>query len=205
MYSGFNFIISGYDSAKRENAKNWLRNVILMIILVQSSFFLYKLVIDLSATLTSATLTLIDPNFFLLGTGGISDIGLAFTFGFLYLITQILTAFVLLLRYGIVCIGVVFFPLAIFFYFIPALKEYGSLILNFLGTCIFITFIDAVLLVGFSELVNIGILSNMKIFVLISAFSLINLVMFFMMFFSIIKSAINAKAGVATLIAKAVS
>src|SRR3989344_3264940 len=37
IYSGFNLIISGYDSRKRERAKDWLRNIIIMIILIQCS------------------------------------------------------------------------------------------------------------------------------------------------------------------------
>ena len=41
IYAGFQFIISGYDAQKRENAKAWLRNIVIMIILVQASFFIY--------------------------------------------------------------------------------------------------------------------------------------------------------------------
>src|SRR3989338_10470881 len=40
IYAGFTFIISGYDSGKRENAKSWLRNILIMIILIQASFFI---------------------------------------------------------------------------------------------------------------------------------------------------------------------
>jgi hypothetical protein len=43
IYSGFTFIISGYDVYKRENAKEWLKNIVVMIILVQASFFIYEL------------------------------------------------------------------------------------------------------------------------------------------------------------------
>ena len=32
LFAGFNFLISGYEASKRENAKMWFRNVILMII-----------------------------------------------------------------------------------------------------------------------------------------------------------------------------
>src|SRR3989344_7884531 len=42
--TGFNFVISGYDSEKRENAKQWLRNIVIMVILIQASFFIYQLV-----------------------------------------------------------------------------------------------------------------------------------------------------------------
>jgi hypothetical protein len=202
MYSGFNFIISGYDSAKRENAKSWLRNVIIMIILIQASFFLYQLVIDLSSSMTSAILSLVDQSFFTLGTNGFPDLGMSFLLGTLYITSLIITSFVLTIRYAVVAVGVALFPIAIFLYFIPPLKPYGSLIANFLGISIFVTFIDAVFLIGFSKLVNVGVFGEMKIFVLITAFLLISLLMLFLMFFSIIKSSISVCSNVSSLIAK---
>jgi hypothetical protein len=55
----------------------------------------------------------------------------------------------------------------------------------------FITFIDAVILIGFSKVMEIAIFSNLQIFLVISAFICIDILMFFLMFFSIIKSAMN--------------
>ena len=66
IYAGFQFIISGYDVQKRENAKSWLRNIIIMIVLVQASFFIYELAVQLSSVMTSTTLSLINNNFFLI-------------------------------------------------------------------------------------------------------------------------------------------
>lgn len=194
--TGFNFIISGYDSAKRENAKSWLRNIIIMIILVQASYFIYQLAIDLSSALSSATLSLIDENFFLISADGIVDIGVSFVFTFLYLISILWTVLILIVRYAIVSIGVVLFPIAIFFYFISPLKQYGSLILNILGSCIFVTFFDAVVLIGFSKIANMGIFSNMKILVLITAFLVVNFIMISLMLFSIVKAALNVYSDV---------
>ena len=194
--SGLSFMISGYDSSKRENAKSWLRNIVIMIILIQASFFLYQLFIDLASAMTSATLSLIDENFFLISADGISDLGLSILFSFIYLLTLILTALILTLRYAIVAIGVVLLPIGIFFYFLPPLKSYGSLILNFLGIAVFVVFFDAILLIGFSELANIGIFSSMKIVVLISAFVLIDVLMVFLMTFSVIKAGLGVYSDV---------
>ena len=41
LYSGFNFMISGYDVVKRTKAKEWFRNIFIMIVLVQASYFVY--------------------------------------------------------------------------------------------------------------------------------------------------------------------
>ena len=41
LFAGVNFLISGHDAIKRERAKDWLKNIILMIIFVQASFFIF--------------------------------------------------------------------------------------------------------------------------------------------------------------------
>ena len=65
LFSGFNFMISGYNAERREKAKMWMKNVILMILFVQSSFFLYSLILELNSLLTAGIINLIDPSFFL--------------------------------------------------------------------------------------------------------------------------------------------
>lgn len=201
IYAGFQFIISGYDIQKREKAKAWLRNIVIMIVLVQASFFIYDLVLQLSSIMTSTTLSLINDNFFLLTIDNISNVGLEILFFMFYIFTLLITSLILIIRYGIVAMGVVLFPMAIFFYFIQPLRPYGILILHFLGIAMFITFLDAIILTGFSKLVEIGLFANIKILVMISAFSLINLSMFFLMFFSIIKAAMNIGTKIAAVAA----
>lgn len=190
--SGFNFMIAGYDSEKREKAKMWFRNTLIMIVLVQASFFIYQLALDLSAAVTSGTLSLINPDFFLIGVDGITDLGMALFFGVFYLITLLLTALVLTIRYAVVAIGVVLLPLGIFFYFIQPLKAYGSLILNVLGVAVFVTFFDALLLAGFSRLIEVSIFSEIRIIILIAAFLLVSVLMLFLMLFSVVKASMNA-------------
>lgn len=194
--SGFSFLLSGYNSEKREQAKEWLRNIIVMIILVQSSFFLYQLVIDLSSTMTSAILSLIDESFFTLSVSSVAGLATSILFSTVYLITLLVTCLILILRYAIVALGVVFLPLGIFLYFIPPLKRYGSLIINFLGITIFITFIDAILLIGFAELSTISIFDSLEIIVLICAFWAINLLMLLLLLFAVVSSALNIRSKV---------
>lgn len=202
LYTGFNFMISGYDAAKRENAKAWLRNIVIMIVLIQASYFIYQLAIDLSSAMTAAGLSLIDPDFFLIDADSVSDIGLAILFSFFYMVTLVISALLLTIRYAFVAIGVVLFPIAIFFYYFPPMRQYGSLILNFLGTAIFVIFFDAILLIGFSKLVDIGIFGDMQVLVLIAAFATINLLMISLMLFSIVKAGLNVYLKVKTIGAK---
>lgn len=202
IYSGFQFIISGYDSAKRENAKEWLKNIVIMIILVQASFFIYELLIQISASVTASTLTLVNNNFFLLTIDNGLNLTLEIVFFTIYIIVLLLTSLMLIVRYGVVAVGVVLFPLGIFCYFIQPLRAYGLLLLNFLGVALCITFLDAILLIVFAQLVTIPLFANIKILVMISAFGLMNIMMFFLMFFSIIKSAVNVGMKVGSFIAK---
>jgi hypothetical protein len=191
IWSGFSYITSSYDARKREHAKEWLQNIIVMIILVQASFFIYQLAVELGAVMTLTTLTLVPESFFLITIDNPMNIGLEIIFFFLYIITLLLTSLILIIRYGIVATGVALFPLGIFSYFLPPLRPYGLLLLHFLGVCIFITFLDVVLLVGFSKLVEVPLFANIKILVMISAFGLISLLMLFMMFFSVVKAAFS--------------
>jgi len=196
LYSGFNFIISGHDAAKRENAKTWLRNIIIMVVLVQASFFLYAAVLEISSLLTISVLDIVNQNFFLLTVDNLANFGLELLFGIVYVAMLLLTVILLTVRYLIVSVGVVFVPIAIFLYFIPPLKSYGRLIINFLGVCIFTTFFDAVIILASSKLVEIPLYANFKILLMISAFLLINLLMFYFMFFAAIKSALGTTRSI---------
>ena len=205
LYSGFNFMISGYDAVKRARAKEWFRNIFIMIVLVQASYFIYSAVIDVNSLLTAGVISLVDQKFFLITADNIVNIGLQFFFAFIYVITLILTVIMLTFRYIIVAAGVVFVPIGIFLYFIPPVNSYGRLILNFLGTCIFITFFDSLILLVCSKLIDIPIFQNFKILVMITAFAIVNFLMFYFIIFSALKSAVKTgehTAGIAMAVGK---
>lgn len=191
LYSGFNFMISGHDAVKRAKAKQWFFNIFLMIVLVQASYFLYALVLDISSLLTAGIINMVDDAFFLITADNLINIGLQFFFAFFYVTALLITTLLLTLRYIIVAVGVVFIPIAIFCYFIPPLNNYGKLILNFLGVCIFLTFFDALIFLVCSQLIQITFFESFKILVMISALTLTNLLMLYLMFFSAIKSALK--------------
>ena len=191
IYSGFNLIISGYDSRKRERAKDWLRNIIIMIILIQCSFFIYSLALELSSIMTKGILSLIDNSFFLITFDNAINISLEFVFIALYLLVLLITSILLISRYVMVALGVVLFPIGLFFYFTYPLRSYGSFIINLLATLIFLTFFDSIILIGFSKLVSLGIFSNFKILVVITGFLIIDILMILLMFFSVVKSALS--------------
>nr|AQS34901.1 hypothetical protein [uncultured archaeon] len=191
LYSGFNFILSGYDAVKRERAKEWFRNTLIMIVLVQASYFLYSLVLDLNSLMTAGVMSLIDQNFFRLTADNIINIGLQFFFISIYVLILLLATIILTLRYVLVASGIVFFPIGIFLYFIPPLRGYGKAILNFFGICIFISFFDAIVFLICSKLLDVALFADTKILVMITAFTIANLMMLYFMVFSLFKAAVN--------------
>lgn len=197
FWSGFNFIISGYDVIKRMKAKEWLRNIVIMIVLIQASYFIYSLALDINSYLTAGIINLTNSQFFLLTADNIVNVGLQFFFAFMYVITLLFTLLLLTIRYIIVATGVALFPIGIFLYFIPALRHYGKLIINFLGICIFVTFFDAIIFLTSSMLVQIPAFSNVKILIMITAFTIANFLMFYFMIFSALKSAFKSGGKVA--------
>lgn len=191
LFAGFNFIISGNDVAKRENAKSWIANVILMILFVQVSFFLYDLILELGSLLTSGVFNLIDPDFFLPHISDLNGLGLELVLILPYISIIVFTMILLGLRYLFVSVGIVFFPLGIFFYFIPPLRPYGKVILSTLIVAIFATFFSSIILLGASKLMDLSLFNGFNIVIASVAFLAVDLLMGFLIVFAMLKAAFS--------------
>ena len=173
IYSGYILLFQSSNPIRRNQAKEILKDTLIMIVLIQGSFYIYNLILNLSSIMNQALLTQIDPQFFLLTTDNIVNFTLQMFFSFTYVIILFITMFLLALRYMLVSFGVIFFPLALFCYFIPPLKSYGKFLLEVLFVFIFITFIDLLIILSCSLLLTIPIFTNFKIIVMINCFLLI--------------------------------
>lgn len=191
MYVGFKFIISGYSFEKREKAKSDLANILIMIVLVQASFFLYSLLNQVIASVTTVTLNMVHQNFFLLTIDNVTNIGLELTLLVPYLASIVITLILLTLRYVIVSAGVILFAVGIFCYFFEPLKHYGKLIINFLVSAMAITFFYSIIFLASSMLLDIPVFQNFKILVMIGAFTLVNIATIAIALFVIVKSALR--------------
>jgi len=194
IYSGFQFLFSGHDVVRRAIAKEWLKNTVIMIILVQASFYLYSLVVDIGSIMTSAVLSLVDEHFFMLTADNINNIGLEFLFFFFYALTLFITILLLVIRYLVISFGVLLAPLGIFCYFIPPLKSYGKLTLHMLGMFIFVTFVDAIIILACSMLIQIPLFGNFKILVMIACFQIID-ILFLVLIIKIIIKSVSSDSG----------
>jgi hypothetical protein len=188
IYVGFQFIVSGENPEEREKAKLFLRNTIVMMILVQTSYYIYSLIVSISSALTTSVLNIAGNDFFYFSADSFSNIGLQIIFSGLYITSLIITSLFLVLRYICVSVGVIFFAIAIFFYFIPFLNNFGKLILNGLGVMIFLPVFYSLVFLGTSRLVSSGSLSDIKILLIIGAFNLIILGTIILYCFIIIKA-----------------
>lgn len=188
LYSGFVFLTSGANPIRRQQAKDMLKDTVIMIVLIQGSFYLYGLILAMSSILDNAILSMIDPHFFLLTADNIVNIGLELLLAFVYAITLFITMLMLVLRYVIVSFGVILLPVALFCYFTPPLKGYGKFILHMLGIFIFVTFFDLLIILACSMLVEVPLFENFKILVMIVCFSIVNYTLFLAVKFALKRS-----------------
>jgi hypothetical protein len=191
IFAGFNLMISGASAEKRERAKTWLKNIIFMILFVQASYLIYSYLIELSSAMTAGVFNIIDTEFFLLTVDNLVNIGLQLILAVPYALTLLTTIILLSLRYLLVAAGVVFFPIGLFFNFIPHLRSYGKLIINTLLIIIFLPFIQSLMLLTASKVAEIPIFENFKMLIMLSSFVLINLTMVLLIIFAIIKAALG--------------
>ena len=193
LYAGVQFMVSGYDAQKRAHAKESLKNALFLLILVQSSFYIYSLLVDINAYLTQGMLQLLSDRFFLVADLG-WDAGFEVIFVLLYMVQLLLGVLLLLLRFFLVTLGVVWFPIGIFLYFVPPLREYGKAIIHFFLGIIFVPFILTFIFIIGDKLLHIDIFSGMKSFVLITSLMIVNLTLLYITILTLLKAFVS-KSG----------
>jgi len=201
VFIGLRFIMAGESAEKRERAKSSLKNIIIMMILIQASYHLYDLIIEVSAALTKTMLNLTGSSFFKITLTSSSNFGFEIVLSVIYLIVLLITLLLLVLRYIFVSSGVLFFVIGIFMYFIGPLNQYGRLIINTLLTLVFLPFFYSIIFLAGSKL---AIGSSYKTLIMIGAFALVITLTCLILLFVIVKAALKV-AGPVGQVAKVVS
>jgi len=191
LFVGLRFIVSGYSSEQRDKAKRSLANILIMMVLIQLSYFIYSLSLEVFSAMTALIFNLIDKSFFLITLDGLSNMGLDISLMFVYVFFLIITLILLVLRYICVAFGVLFFPIGIFFYFTDFLQGYGKLLINYLFVIMGTPLFYSMILLASSMLLDVGIFSNVKIIVMIGAFFLIVLSTLLLLLFVAVKAALT--------------
>lgn len=180
-------IFAGYP-VKSYQAKKNLQNIVIIAVLLPLSYYAYNLLLNFNSTLTKNFLENVGVTFFEVKFQGITDSILNFLLFLFYLIALILTDIILILRYFILSVGVVLFPLGIFMYYVDSLKSYGSLIINFLLSNIFAGAITSIIIKILSMLSNIAVFEGFKIIFSIAGLLIADVVLLLIMFFVVVKA-----------------
>ena len=199
LVAGVRFTVSGYSPEQREKAKKSLTNIIIMMILIQISFFLYSLSLEIFSSLTAAIFNMIDNSFFYITLDGLTNIGLELSLSFIYVAVLIVMIIFLVLRYICVAFGVIFFPIGIFFYFFEPLHSYGKLIINYLLTIMSLPFFYVLIFLVSSMLLDVGIFGNFKIILMIGSFCLVIVSTLLLILFVAVKAALTIAGPVSKI------
>jgi hypothetical protein len=155
MGVGAYYIATSADPEKRAKSKLWIQNILFMIILLSFSFPIFKMIMDLNLYITT---TIYNESF-----SDMLNVEVAFTslifalvLSFVFIIAAGITFLTLVIRYIMIPFLLLLFPLAIFLYFIPFTKEWGSFLIRFMVIIIFMTAIDAIIVLGMSFLFSAG-------------------------------------------------
>jgi hypothetical protein len=192
MGVGLFYIIRSTDVEGRMKAKRWLTNIFFMVVALAFSFYAFEILLDLNQQIATSLLSEAELNFFSVNAS-FSSIIFAFIILLAIVFSSFLTFMTLLLRYVLIPFLLLGFPFAIFLYFTPATQSWGRMMLKITGIIIFMTSIDALVILGLSALFHSPdpnltdtFIRSMAILLGFSAIGLINLALFLLAAFSAI-------------------
>jgi len=151
MGAGAYYIVNSTDPEGRMKAKNWARNVFYMVVLLSFSFPIFGMIIDLNTQISSSFYASVSQNIFNINAQ-LSNLIFAFIFALSLSMGSYLTFITLITRYILIPFLLFLFPVAIFLYFMPITRDWGAFLFQFIILIIFMTSIDALLLMGISSL-----------------------------------------------------
>lgn len=147
------FILRSNDVEGRIAAKKWLENLIVLVVLLAFSFMLFQTMLDLNYYLSTSFANDAMASAFT-PTASFSSAVFALIILLLAIVLLILTFLTLLLRYILIPFLLLAFPVGLFLYFIPLTKSWGAVLLKIIGIVVFMTTVDALILLGLFSLFN---------------------------------------------------
>ena len=204
------FIVRSNDVEGRLAAKQWLQNLISMIVVLSVSFLLFQTLLDFNTYLSTsianeAMKTIFTPS------GSFTSAIFALLMLLLIASLLLLTFVTLLLRYILIPFLLLLFPVAIFLYFTPLTQSWGKAFLKAIAIVVFMTSFDTLILLGLSALFSSAnsLLADslVKAFAILFGFGalgLINIFLFLTAIFSVVRQSKLASAAIGIIIAKKV-
>ncbi len=184
-------ILYSESVTERYNAKKTLQKFVLIIVLLPLTYYLYGLLLDVSTNMTDLFLNRVSTSFFEIKLRGVMSSIINLLVYLFYVIILILTIVLLMIRYLVLSVGVVFFPVGLLFSSFDYLKQYGSLILNFLFSNMFISVFCAIILQIFAKISNVYVFDDYEILLALAGFLIMDVLLVFTFVFSLLKSSFN--------------
>ncbi|VVB65830.1 Uncharacterised protein [Candidatus Gugararchaeum adminiculabundum] len=153
MGLGLFYVVRSTDVEGRITAKKWLKNIFLMVITLAFSFYIFEAIIQVNQSITSSLLNQASTNFFSVKSS-LSNLLFAIVILLLFTLVAVVTFFTLLFRYILLPFLLFLFPFAIFFYFLPIAENFGKFLLKLILLIVFMSSLDALLILGFFSLFN---------------------------------------------------
>ena len=147
------FILRSNDAEGRANAKKWLENMLVMIVVLAFSFQIFQVMLNLNTYLAASFANDSMKSIF---SGPMSFPSAVFALVVLLpsMAGMMLTVVTLLMRYLLIPFLLFLFPVAIFLYFVPLTEKWGRAFLSIIAAIVFMTTFDALVLLGLSSLFN---------------------------------------------------
>lgn len=182
---GLRFLLGSYDAVHRKKAKEWFKGAIIIVVGVNASLVLYSLLLLVGSAIAQT-----------LWVPGLEEMLSAASLDALNLVWLGLLSFIvflamvtLVLRQIFLIVAVMLVPIAIFLYFIPPTKAYGSAIVNLVFAFVFMQVLDVIILLGVSLFVNeFAMLPSIDLISLTAGFLFIFLANIGLMYFAIQKA-----------------
>jgi len=186
------FIARATDVSGRVAAKRWLERMIVMIVVLSFAYPFFETMLDfntyLATNLASSSMAVLFRS-----PGSFASAILALVLLFPLISMLMLTFMTLVARYLLIPFAFLFFPIAIFLYFIPATESWGRTFLKIIFSLVFMTAFDSLVLLGLSALANAhdpnlayAFTSSFIMLLGFGAIGVLNLALFVMAIFSVV-------------------
>lgn len=204
MGVGTYYIVNATEPEKRANSKLWIQNIFFMIIALSVSFSIFKMILEINQYITSSIYNNALANLSIQAT--FSSLIFAFILSLNFILAAGVTFLTLLIRYIMIPFLLLLFPFAIFLYFIPFTKSWGSFLFKFILMIIFMTSVDAILILGLSFLFSVndpnisgGFIQGMALMIGFGLIGIINVIIYIIAVLSLIFGAVKMFEGVISI------
>ncbi len=191
---GFKFVVGSYDEVQRTEAKEWAKKALLIVILCNASLLLYTLLLNIGSAVSLYLWNSSYEQMFQLQNLSVLNLFLLAFFA-IAVLAALVTLFI---RYLLVLVSIMVFPIGLFLYFVPFTQSFGKIILNTLAVVILLQFFDVLVLVASSLLLNeFSNAAQMQLLAPTIGFLLVAATNILLLKFAVMKAAMDSGTNVA--------